>query len=63
MKNYEDMFDHNDDMARPSNFISTNFTYHNRAFLDSSLPQKLPVSRPKKVSKKAGNQPVNKTQK
>ena len=42
-------------MTRPSNYINTNFVYHNRKSINTTLPQKLSISRPKKVSKKHTN--------
>lgn len=54
MKYYPESFDVNDDIQRPSNFIVTNFNYHSKKVDSgsSSMPQKLKISRPKKVSKK-----------
>jgi hypothetical protein len=42
-------------MTRPSNYINTNFVYHNRKSIDTDLPRKLSINRPKKVSRKNTN--------
>ena len=56
LKLYGESFDINDDTERPSNFINTNFTYYKPGVGGSSaMPQKLKVSRPKKLPKKSTN--------